>query len=128
MSKHIHQEVVFNANPKRIYEALMDTKKHSEFTSAPAEISRDVGGSISCHGGHIVGKNIELVPNQRIVQAWHFKDWEDGVYSIVKFELKEQGNETKLILDHSGVPDDECEHLENGWHKQYWEPLQKYLG
>ncbi len=101
MSKPIHQEIDFKANPKHIYEALMNDKEHGEFTGRPAKISRDVGGAFSCHGGHVVGRNVELVPNKRIVQAWRIGDWDDGVYSIVRFELKEQGSETRLILDHA---------------------------
>src|SRR5713226_4862643 len=124
----IHQEVVFKASPKRIYEALTDAKQFSKLTGgAPAEISRESGGSFSCFGGMIVGRNVELLPNQRIVQAWRAKNWDDGVYSIVKFELKGQGSETRLVFDHSGFPEDQREHLEGGWQKMYWEPLKKYL-
>ncbi len=127
MSKPIHQEIDFKASPKRIYEALMNDKEHGEFTGRPAKISRDVGGAFSCHGGMVVGCNVELIPNERIVQAWRIADWDDGVYSIVRFELKEQGSETRLILDHSGFPEGAGEHLEGGWHKMYWEPLRSYL-
>ena len=127
MSKPIHQEIDFKASPKRIYEALMNDKEHGEFTGGPARISRDVGGAFSCHGGMVVGRNVELIPNERIVQAWRIGDWDDGVYSIVRFELKEQGSETRLILDHSGFPEGAGEHLEGGWHKMYWEPLRSYL-
>ncbi len=68
MSKPIHQEIDFKASPKRIYEALMNDKEHGEFTGGPAKISRDVGGAISCHGGHVVGRNVELIPNKRILE------------------------------------------------------------
>ena len=41
MTKTIHQEVVFNASPGIIYEALTDSKQFSEMTGgAPTEISR----------------------------------------------------------------------------------------
>jgi len=124
----IHQEVVFKASPKRIYEALTDAKQFSKLTGgAPAEISRESGGSFSCFGGMIVGRNVELLPNQRIVQAWRAKNWDDGVYSIVKFELKGQGSETRLVFDHSGFPEDQREHLAAGWETNYWGLLRKYL-
>jgi activator of HSP90 ATPase len=66
----IHQEVNFKASPARMYEALLDAKQFSEFTRDRAEIQRQPGGSFQLFGGRIVGRNIELVPNQRIVQAW----------------------------------------------------------
>jgi uncharacterized protein YndB with AHSA1/START domain len=128
MSKPIHQEVVFKASPKRVYEALLDAKQFSEFTGAgPAEIRREAGGAFTCFGGKITGRNIELVPNQRIVQAWRAGNWPDGVYSVVKFELAAQGSDVKLTFDQAGFPDDAREMLDGGWSKMYWEPLRKYL-
>jgi hypothetical protein len=39
----------------------------------------------------VLGRNIELIPNRRIVQAWRAKPWEGGIYSIAKSELLEGG-------------------------------------
>ncbi|MFX3673444.1 MAG: SRPBCC domain-containing protein [Paenisporosarcina sp.] len=129
MSTVIHQEINFNVSPDRLYEVLLNSAQFSEVTGgAPTEISSEAGGSFSCFGGMIFGRNIELVPNERIVQAWRAGNWNEGVYSIVKFELKKQGNETQLVLDHSGFPTGLGEHLEAGWHENYWKPLEKYLG
>ncbi len=128
MANAIQQEVAFKASPKRVYDALLDSKQFSEFSGgAPAEISRDPGGVFSCFGGMITGRNIELIPDQRIVQAWRAGNWPEGVYSIVQFELKAQGSESRLSLLHSGFPEGNGEHLESGWHKMYWDPLKKYL-
>jgi len=133
MSESIHQEIVFKANATRIYDALLDSKKFSEFTGgASAEINRDAGGAFSCFGGVIMGRNVELVPDRRIVQAWRVQNWPEGIYSIVKLELHAQGAETRLVMDHVGFPDGLRGHLngeepDGGWHRQYWEPLAKYL-
>jgi activator of HSP90 ATPase len=128
MTKTIHQEVVFNASPLRIYEALTDSKQFGEVTEAPTEISSEAGGLFSCFGGMIFGRNIELVPGKRIVQAWRVANWEEGIYSIAKFELKEQDSKTLLIFDHIGFPESDVEHLATGWGTNYWNPLEKYLG
>ena len=77
----IHQEIDFTASPQRIYEALLDAKQFTAFSGIPAEINREVGGAFSLFSGHIIGRNLELVPNQRIVQAWRTVDWPQGVYS-----------------------------------------------
>jgi len=132
MTNAIQQEIVFKASPKRVYDALLDSKQFSEFTGAPAEINREPGGAFSCFGGVIAGRNIELLPDQRIVQAWRVAMWPEGLYSIVKFELQPQGSETRLVMDHVGFPQQMRAHLngeeaDGGWHRQYWEPLKKYL-
>ena len=93
----------------------------------PAEISREVGGGFALFGGYITGRHIELVPNERIVQAWRVGSWDPGVYSIAKFELAEQGSGTKIVFDHTGFPKGAGEHLAAGWKAHYWEPLAKLL-
>lgn len=124
----IHQEIDLKGSPQRVYEALLDSKQFTAFTGAPAEIHREEGGAFSCFGGVIVGRNVELVPGHRIVQAWRSGGWPAGSYSIVKFELAQQGSGTRLVMDHRGFPDGQREHLAAGWKEHYWEPLAKYLG
>jgi activator of HSP90 ATPase len=137
----IHQEVVFKANAKRVYDALIDAKQFdkviqlsaavksgAKLGDKPTEISRDAGGAFTLYGGYITGRQIELAPNQRIVQAWRTGGWDPGVYSIARFELTGQGSDTKLVFDHTGFPESLAEHLATGWKINYWEPLAKYLG
>jgi activator of HSP90 ATPase len=127
MAAPIHHEVQFAATPETVYEALADSQRHAAFTGAPADISRDAGGMFSTHGGVITGRVIELARGKRIVQAWRVKGWEEGVYSIVRYELQARGGGTMLILDHAGFPEGERDHLDSGWKTMYWEPLKKYL-
>jgi uncharacterized protein YndB with AHSA1/START domain len=140
-SEAIHQEPVFKANRQRVYEALTDAKRFDKVVqlgaamkageipaSNPTLISREVGGPFSLFGGLIVGRHIDLVPNQRVVQAWRAAaEWKPGVYSIAKFELVEEGTGTRIVFDHRGFPDGDWEHLAAGWKGNYWEPLAKYL-
>ncbi len=123
----IHQEIEIAAPPARVYEALIDSAQHAEFTGAPAEISREAGGAFSCHGGAISGRNIELVENERIVQAWRVGNWDAGHYSVIRVQLEPSGEGTKLVLDHAGYPEGQGEHLAGGWHERYWGPLASYV-
>ena len=123
----LHQEVDFKAGPGRIYEALLDAAQFTAFSSRPAEIHREAGGAFSLFGGHIIGRNVELIPNRRIVQAWRVVDWPEGVYSIARFELTSKGSGTRLTFDHSGFPEGLREHLAEGWESNYWTLLRKYL-
>lgn len=123
----IHQEIKLPGSPAKIYEALTTSEVFSEFTGAPADIGPDEGGAFSCFGGQITGRNLELQKDKMIVQAWRVGVWPDGVYSIVRFTLDEADDRTKLTLDHAGFPDDAAEHLESGWHKMYWDPLEAYF-
>jgi activator of HSP90 ATPase len=124
---YLHQEVVLSATPQRIYDVLLDSTQFAKVTGAPAEISREAGGPFSTFGGLIEGRNLELVPHQRIVQGWRPASWPPGVYSVVKFELNAKGASTEIVLDHTGFPEGNFRHLDSGWYLRYWEPLKKYL-
>jgi activator of HSP90 ATPase len=123
----IHQEVDFKTTAQRIYETLLDAKQFSAFTKATAEIQPQPGGAFKLFGGAIEGRIVELVPNQRIVQAWRPAYWAPGVYSLVKFEFVAHGEGTRIVLDHTGFAEDKWEGFNTGWPARYWDPLHKFL-
>ena len=139
-AESIHQETIFRASRKRVYEALTDTDQFNKLTqlsaavksgmalgSTATKISREEGGTFTLFGGHILGRHVELVPDERIVQAWRTADWPAGIYSIARFVLMAQNGGTKLVFDHTGFPVGQAEHLAAGWKANYWEPLAKFL-
>jgi len=140
-AESIHQEPVFKASRKRVYEALTDAKQFDKVVqlstamksgmapgAKPTGIGREAGGAFALFGGYVTGRHLELVPNERIVQAWRAGGWDPGDYSIAKFQLVEQGDGTKIMFDHTGFPKGKAEHLAEGWKMNYWEPLEKFLG
>ncbi|MGB2641982.1 MAG: SRPBCC domain-containing protein [Candidatus Acidiferrum sp.] len=135
----IHQEVNFDASPTQVYKVLTDAKLFSQvvkysaamrsgaITDTPTEISGELGGTFSAFGGYVTGRQLELVPGQRVVQAWRAGSWPPGAYSIARFELAPQGTGTKLVFEHGGFPQGQAEHLLAGWKGNYWEPIAKVL-
>ena len=123
----LQEAIHLKASPQRVYGALLDAKQFAAFTGQPAEIDPKEGGAFSLFAGQIVGRNVELVSNQRIVQAWRPAHWNPGIWSLVAFELKPQTSGTNVSLDHKGFPIGDFDHLEWGWHAHYWEPLKKFL-
>ncbi|MGO9590249.1 MAG: SRPBCC domain-containing protein [Candidatus Acidiferrales bacterium] len=123
----LHQEIDLPASPHRIYAALLDSKTFAAFSGAAAVIDPALGGAFSMFDGQITGRNVELVPDERIVQAWRPGSWAPGVYSIAKFEFRPQGSQTKVILDHTGFPEGKFAGLDSGWYDHYWNPLKKYF-
>lgn len=123
----IHQEVDLPAIPAHVYEALLDAKQFRAFTARAAEIQPEPGGKLSLFGGLILGRNIELVPNNMIVQAWREASWPKGYYSVVRFELTANGPGTHVVFDQTGIEEEDWGHLNDGWPIHYWEPLRRYL-
>ena len=125
--KTIKQTVLFKANPHDVFEALMDSKKHSEFTGDVAKISRKVDGKISAYGGYIEGKNLEIVKDKKIVQEWRGADWPEGHFSKTTFLFTKIKEGTRLTFTQTGVPDQHYKPISQGWHEHYWEPMKKIL-
>jgi uncharacterized protein YndB with AHSA1/START domain len=124
----IEQTVFFEAAPEEIYDALLDPRKHSEFTGSPATTSAKKGATFTAWEGYITGKNLELVKGKRIVQGWKTTEWPDG-YPVSRLELtltpKKGGTELKMV--HSKVPAEQVADYTGGWKSAYWDPLKGYL-
>lgn len=125
-TKDIHQTVTFKANPHDVYEILMDSKKHSELSGDDAKISRKVGGKFNV-GDYIDGVNLELVPDEKIVQTWRYNDWPKGHYSKATFSLNEVKSGTRLTFTQTGVPEEIYEDIKQGWIDYYWTPMKEML-
>ena len=126
-NKTLRQSVIFKASPNEVYEALMDSEKHSVFTGAPANIGKNVGDKFSAYDDWIEGINLELVPGQKIVQKWRGKDWAEGIYSTARFMLKEIGKETELEFIQIGVPQEHLKNISEGWKEHYWDKMHKFF-
>jgi activator of HSP90 ATPase len=124
----IHHEAVITATPQQVYEVLTTSAKFTKATGdRPATIGAGEGATFELFGGPIYGRHIELVPGERVVQAWRVKPWEPGVYSIVRFTLKAEGNGTRMVIDHDGYPAAQHDHLSSGWLANYVEPFTAYF-
>ncbi len=136
----IHQEVSFDAPPGRVYALLTDEHEFQMVVALSgaaqsgkitptiaARIGHNAGGSFSSFGGFVVGRNIELVLDKSLVQAWRPQNWAPGIYSIVKFELVAQGAGTLLKFDQTGFPADDAQNLASGWKMNYWQPMATVL-
>ena len=128
-TKTIEQSVTFNASPHDVYEALMDSEKHSQFTGAKANISREVGGSFTAYDGALSGTILELVPDAKIVQSWRGSDdgWAPGHYSTATFLLEAIDGGTRLDFVQTGVPEQSCEQISEGWQTYYWPKMKQML-
>jgi hypothetical protein len=79
-------------------------------------------------GGYISGRNLELIPGERIVRSWRttkFTDEHGG--SVISVTLEEVDGGTLLTLMHSNVPDEQTSYEQGGWQEYYFEPMREYF-
>lgn len=123
----IKQKIFISASPMEVYEALMDEKKHSEFTGAKARIENKKDGKFSVWDGYATGKNLILEPGKQIVQTWRASDWPKEKNSKVTYFLSSKENGCVIDFEQVDVPEEFEEDIKSGWQEFYWEPLKEYF-
>ena len=131
MTKTIQQSVEFKGvSPKELFDTYMDSKKHAAAIGAPASISREIGSKFTAFGeGHLCGTILHVVPDRMVVQTWraqtHWK--ESALDSVVVLTFEPTSGGAKIGLVQSGVPDQDFDLFNDGWHEQYWKPWKRYF-
>jgi len=127
MCRPVHHEVEFDAKPRDVYDAYLDSRRHARMTGQSARMTRKVGGRFTAGDTYISGYNLDLLSARRIVQAWRASEWPEGAYSVLSLELRAKGGGTRMIVDHVGIPDEFRDGVDKGWYEFYWEPMKKYF-
>jgi uncharacterized protein YndB with AHSA1/START domain len=116
------------ASAQEIYDAWLDSRAHSQMTGGDASMTDEVGAEVTAWNGYITGRNLALVPAERIVQAWRTTKFTDEHEdSIITLTLEEVDDGTLLTLVHSNVPDGQTTYEGGGWQQHYFEPMKAYF-
>ena len=129
-TKSIKHEIIFDALPDEVYNLLMNEELHSTFTGGEACISNREGDGFTAYDGYITGKNVELIPGEKIVQLWRAEEegWPEDHFSMVVFTFTKQGKDkTKMLFEQSGIPEHKAAAIDKGWVEYYWEPMKRLL-
>jgi activator of HSP90 ATPase len=123
----IQQQATIKTSPAQLYAVLADADALSALSGMNGVAGRSAGEEFSAFDGHVEGRQIELVPGERIVQAWRFGVWEPGTYSIVRFTLVGEDGGTRLVIDQHGEPADWHDHIDTNWPTFYLTPLTEHF-
>jgi activator of HSP90 ATPase len=138
----IHQQAMIDAYPREVYEVLADAAALSALSGMSGTAGRAAGEEFTAFDGHVTGRQVELAPGTRIVQAWRFPVWEPGIYTLVRFTLAAEpagpasASRTLLRIDQQGEPAGAdtlgChltwhDHLSEGWLMFYLSPLARHF-
>lgn len=110
------------AAPEDVYNALTNKLMIEIWTGENAEMETVPGTEFSLWDGAICGKNIEFVPNQKIVQEWYFGEEEN---SLVTIKLHEHKGGTSMEVRQINIPDEAYENIADGWEEDYFAALNQ---
>lgn len=127
MKESFELKEIISAMPNRIYEAWLDSQLHEEMTGGPASASNEVGAEFSAWDDYITGKNIELVPDSKIVQSWRTTEFQDhDEDSIITIEFKDVSEGTEITLTHTNLPAGQTQY-KKGWVDHYFAPMKDFF-
>lgn len=128
MPKTITQSVYFEAPPAAVYALYADETLHAEVTGAGASIKARAGAAFAAWDDYISGTIIKAEKNRTIIQTWRASDWEsEAPDSILVLLFMKEGEGTRLLLAHAGVPDGQAAELLKGWTDFYWKPWKVWI-
>jgi len=120
--------VTIPASPTEIYEAFLDSRKHTAMTGARASIDPTVGGEFTAWDDYISGTTVALEPSHRITQRWRTTDFPTNASdSLLEIILEETHTGTKITLKHTNIPEGQAEQYRDGWREFYFEPMKRYF-
>ena len=122
--KDFKKYYLLSAPPDEVYKALTLPTTIELWTGEAAEMSTQSGDEFSLWDGSIVGKNLEFVPDKKIVQQWYFG--EQSQASIVTLSLHPHKQGTSVELTHTNIPDEDYEDIVQGWNESYFGSLQEF--
>jgi len=106
-----------NALPSDVYSAFTNSFTIELWSGHPAVMSTEPGTEFSLWEGDITGRNIEFVPDRRIVQEWYFGEQQEK--SVVTVTIRPERDYSLVTVEHTNIPDDDYENISEGWNEYY---------
>ena len=117
------------AKPADVFAALTDSKLISTWGGQKGKVSSKVGGTMEMFDGWVKGSVVKFVPARKLAYTWRPSDWPefDGE-SLVEYTFAASGKGTKIVLRHSGFPNEsEKKNHRSGWKEFVFDPLKSYF-
>jgi len=107
-----------NAEPSDVYAALTNPALIELWSGYPAEMSTIPGAEFTLWEGDITGKNIEFIPDKKVVQEWYFGDQSEE--SIVTITIEKDRDDSVVNVEHTNIPDKDFADIAEGWREYYF--------
>jgi len=121
----IRQRHFIKTTPAELYHAMVNPFTIELWSGYKAEMSTEAGSEFSLWEGEITGRNLEFIPDQKIVQEWDFEGSPER--SIVTITLTKNKGGCSVQVLHENVPDEAMENMEEGWKDYYFGALKAFF-
>ena len=122
--KDFKKYYIIPAEVEDVYTALTNPFTIELWTGYPAVMDENIGTEFSLWEGNIVGKNLEIEKNKKIVQQWYFGDQSEESIVTIKLFPDKKGTQVELI--HKNIPDEDFENIKEGWNEYYFGAIKEF--
>jgi activator of HSP90 ATPase len=127
--KSITQSYVIHASISEVWNGLVNEEYINSWGGGPAKMNKIPEGKFFLWGGSIWGINKKVEKNKSLIQEWYSESknrkWDKP--SIVTFSIRQDGNNVKVELHQTNIPDDDVKSIDSGWKEYYLGPMKEYL-
>lgn len=128
MSYDLQLEFTLSGKPERVMQLLTDPVLIRKWSGSNAVLENKVGGRFEMFDGWVTGKVLKTTANE-LAYTWKTSDWaKDVAPSEVHYLLVKDEAGTKVVLRHTGLPDEkEMESHKSGWTDYFFDPMEDFI-
>ncbi len=128
MAYNLSLEFDLPAKPARIMQLLTDSALIRKWSGGEGTVETKPGGKFEMFDGWVFGEVIQASPTE-LSYTWKTTDWDEAAApSTVHYVLKADEDGTKLLLTHTGFPDQaEMDEHKNGWTDYFFQPMEDFI-
>lgn len=121
-------EKLLPASPEQVMHMLTEQKLIAIWSGEEVVFEAREGGKVELFGGWMKGE-VQSISADELSYTWRTAEWADETAdSLVHFKLKDSGEQTLLVLNHTNLPnEDEKKSQLQGWEDYFFVPLEDYL-
>ena len=124
--KVIKKEYHIWAPQEGVWDALVNAKTIEKWGAGKAKMSDKQEEEFTLWDGEVHGKNLEVVPQKKLVQEWYSSD-DPTRTTKVTFTLTHKDGCTTLYLKHEKVGPKNFKSIDSGWDEYYLGEIKKLV-
>jgi uncharacterized protein YndB with AHSA1/START domain len=121
-------EFILSGKPKRVMQLLTDPVLIRKWSGGEAILENKVGGRFEMFDGWVKGEVTRTSENE-LAYTWKISEWGEEVPPTeVHYLLKEDKAGTKVVITHTGFPnEEEMRSHKAGWTDYFFDPMEDFI-
>ncbi|CAF1351639.1 unnamed protein product [Rotaria magnacalcarata] len=128
-TRELTLEDTFKCSRPELFQSFTDLNMVRAFTqNSVSKYECQQDGQFALFGDNITGTFLDIVPYDRIEMLWRFKSWPKEHFSHVSLQFQDGIDQTKIIVQQTGVPEQFYDNTMEGWKRFYFESIKATFG